>query len=1402
MATPDYIDLNLGNAPLYIAENEFLVNTNKDNVQRDASVSSLTNGHFVVTWETLDPASGDSQGIAGKVYDITGLPVTGEFLVNGATNGEQSQASVTGLVNGGFVVTWRSKYSAMTSDYDVFGRVFDDSGNNIGSEFLINTNDASAQYQPKVTELSDGGFVVSWTSSVPLFDGSSATEIVGQRFDLYGNKVGNDFLINSFTEAGQNISNISTLKDGGFIVVWDTYERNWGLVGQRFDSSGTKVDSEFRVNTNSSRSQTSANVTSLDNGGFVIVWQGRTYNTGDRSLSGISGQRFDRFGNKEGIEFRVNTNTFDKQTSPNITGLPDGGFIATWASKGVATGDGSVYGIVGQRYDASGNESGTEFLINTNIEGSQEKPGITTLADGSFVVTWQSLDPATGDNESFGIASKIFRALDAAVTVDVLANDIDVGTGGNVSNFSLDSVSLRDGDLGYVRIINNQLVFDAGNDFHYLQSGQSTEVMVDYVMTDDQGITSSSTVTITVYGKDNSETYYFNLGEGSNTIEINAFNEPRQLIFGEGITPAQLYFFKVGDDLQLMHFSNGDSLTAINFFLGEQHQIDQFIFSDGQNLSFGGLVEDLMIDNVETTTGSQWNDILRGSINNDVLEAHAGNDIVSGMEGDDTLYGGGGNDYIDGDVGQDTLYGGAGDDHLFGGTQSDLLEGGEGHDSYHFNIGDGWDTITINEFDVTESIVFGIDITPDNIILEKVGNNLQVVYGNNGVMVVDHFLGEQYQIDRFVFADGQDLSFDDLNSSAPIVLTPLNDISVNQDAGFNYVVPADSFIDFDLGDSLAYTATLSDGGALPTWLSFDAATQTFSGTPENGDVGDISLTVTATDNDGLTVSDNFNLTVNNVNDLAIVSSADDALDETDTPLSANGVLTSTDIDNTDNVFTVSNTVGTIGIFAIDAAGSWTFTANSTFDSLNVGESVDETYDVTSEDGTPSTVKITINGTNDAAVISSDTITLTGSDVLLTTSGMLTSSDVDNIDNIFTPSNTVGTLGSFDIDVSGNWTFTANSTFDNLNVGESVNETYNVTSIDGTTSTVDITINGIKLRQDGTLGDDTLVGQLDKVNVLYGGAGIDNLYGGQLSDTLHGGDDADTLFGNYGEGLGGNDTLIGGNGDDVIVGGGGADILFGDDVAGDVIGDGNDTMIGNDGDDTMIGGAGDDIMLGDDGADLAGDGADTMLGGAGADTLLGSGGNDIMFGNDGNDTLAGGEGNDILFGNNGDDDAASTVGENTLVGEAGDDIIIGGQHRDFIGGGTGNDYLEGRQGDDIYFFEDDFGQDILNDSLGSDYVSFSNASSNQLWFWQSNDDLNIGVINTDDKLTVQNWYVDDNAKVEAFGAAADGSYILEGQVQKLVEAMASYSAPSGGSLDVPQEMQDDVQSVIAASWQAA
>ena len=125
----------------------------------------------------------------------------------------------------------------------------------------------------------------------------------------------------------------------------------------------------------------------------------------------------------------------------------------------------------------------------------------------------------------------------------------------------------------------------------------------------------------------------------------------------------------------------------------------------------------------------------------------------------------------------------------------------------------------------------------------------------------------------------------------------------------------------------------------------------------------------------------------------------------------------------------------------------------------MGDNVNETFNVTSVDGTPSTVQITINGTNDAATVSSASVALVETDAALSTSGTLTSTDVDNLDDTFTPSSTVGAIGTFSIDAAGAWTFTANSAFDSLNVGDNVNETFNVTSVDGTPSTVQITING-------------------------------------------------------------------------------------------------------------------------------------------------------------------------------------------------------------------------------------------------------------------------------------------------------------------------------------------------------
>ncbi|WP_232288485.1 VCBS domain-containing protein [Vibrio splendidus] len=222
-----------------------------------------------------------------------------------------------------------------------------------------------------------------------------------------------------------------------------------------------------------------------------------------------------------------------------------------------------------------------------------------------------------------------------------------------------------------------------------------------------------------------------------------------------------------------------------------------------------------------------------------------------------------------------------------------------------------------------------------------------------------------------------------------------------------------------------------------------------------GDKVEETFTVTSVDGTPSTIK----VTINGTNDAATVSSATVAIDETDKAVTTSGTLTSTDVDNTDNTFTPDSVVGSNGDLTIDANGHWTFTANSAFNQLNVGDKVEETFTVTSVDGTPSTIKVTINGTNDAATVSSATIAIDETDKAVTTSGTLTSTDVDNPDNTFTPDSISGTNGDLTIDASGHWVFTANSAFNQLNVGDKVEETFTVTSIDGTPSTIKVTING-------------------------------------------------------------------------------------------------------------------------------------------------------------------------------------------------------------------------------------------------------------------------------------------------------------------------------------------------------
>src|SRR6185312_5193505 len=155
----------------------------------------------------------------------------------------------------------------------------------------------------------------------------------------------------------------------------------------------------------------------------------------------------------------------------------------------------------------------------------------------------------------------------------------------------------------------------------------------------------------------------------------------------------------------------------------------------------------------------------------------------------------------------------------------------------------------------------------------------------------------------------------------------------------------------------------------------------------------------------------------------VLSSATVNIDETNAPLTTGGTLTVSDIDSPATFVAQSNVAGTNGHFSINASGVWSYTANSAFDSLNVGQSVSDTFQVFSADGTQTSVTVNIHGTNDAAVLSSATVNLNETNAPLTTGGTLTASDVDSPATFVAQSNVAGTNGHFSIDASGVWSYT-------------------------------------------------------------------------------------------------------------------------------------------------------------------------------------------------------------------------------------------------------------------------------------------------------------------------------------------------------------------------------------------
>ncbi|WP_052081172.1 DUF4347 domain-containing protein [Pseudomonas sp. ML96] len=140
-------------------------------------------------------------------------------------------------------------------------------------------------------------------------------------------------------------------------------------------------------------------------------------------------------------------------------------------------------------------------------------------------------------------------------------------------------------------------------------------------------------------------------------------------------------------------------------------------------------------------------------------------------------------------------------------------------------------------------------------------------------------------------------------NDAPVVANPIPNQNASEGTAFNFQFAANTFSDVDAGATLSYSAQLTGGGALPAWLSFDPATRTFSGTPADSDVGTISIDIIASDGNGGTVTDTFNIATADTNATPVVttSGGTTAFTEgdnvTSTPVTVDSGLTLADTDN-------------------------------------------------------------------------------------------------------------------------------------------------------------------------------------------------------------------------------------------------------------------------------------------------------------------------------------------------------------------------------------------------------------------------------------------------------------------------------------------------------------------------
>ena len=342
---------------------EFQVNTTTADNQLNPAVAMDAAGNFVVTWAS-NLQDGSGYGVYAQRYNAAGIAQGSEFLVNTTTTNGQSGPAIAMTPTGAFVIAWTGSAQDPDGSSGIFAQRFNASGVAQGGEFRVNTYTTDTQQLTSVAMDAAGNFVVTWASN--LQDDGASYGVYGQRFDASGAALGAEFRVNTTIVNSQLYHDVAMLADGRFVVAYQSRnaDGSFEVYLQRYATDGSTLGGETRVNTTTvaSGQQPVASVSADADGNITVVWN----STADGSGLGVVGRRFDWSGTPLTSEFQVNTTTSGNQLYPEVVWQPGGGFIVAWSGNGAGDAD----GVFLQRYGLTTTEGGGTATFQVVLESA------------------------------------------------------------------------------------------------------------------------------------------------------------------------------------------------------------------------------------------------------------------------------------------------------------------------------------------------------------------------------------------------------------------------------------------------------------------------------------------------------------------------------------------------------------------------------------------------------------------------------------------------------------------------------------------------------------------------------------------------------------------------------------------------------------------------------------------------------------------------------------------------------------------------------------------------------------------------------------------------------------------------------------------------------------------------